>query len=249
MDADAVDQTTCSSEERFRRFSDRDAALVRWRFGQGYVARLAERRYRCMFHGGSRILDVGCGVGEAALRAGGADYVGIDLSETQVREGRNRPGRRLAVADVTRLPFADGAFDRVCCMGVLHHLGRDAIRPALCEMARVLETGGEVAIIEPNPWNPYQRMFAWVRPPERGILNTSPRAVRRVVASVPGLVIARLAYDHTMPLPAIATFLLRRWRWPTGPRMTRLLEWLHRWAVRLTPRPLRSHTFWRLRKR
>jgi len=98
MDADAVDQTTCSSEERFRRFSDRDAALVRWRFGQGYVARLAERRYRCMFHGGSRILDVGCGVGEAALRAGGADYVGIDLSETQVREGRNRPGRQLTVA-------------------------------------------------------------------------------------------------------------------------------------------------------
>lgn len=132
--------------------------------------------------------------------------------------------RRLAVADVTRLPFADGSFDRVCCMGVLHHLGRDAIRPALCEMARLLETGGEVAIIEPNSWNPYQRLFAWVRPPERGILNTSPRAIRRVVASVPGLTIARLAYDHTMPLPAIATFLLRRWRWPTGPRMTRLLE-------------------------
>jgi len=243
-----VSQATRSSEERFTRFSERDAALVRWRFSQGYVARLAERRYRRMFGGARRILDVGCGVGEAAIRAGEADYVGIDLSEALVREGQRRPGRRLAVADVTRLPFADGSFDRVCCMGVLHHLARDAIHPALCEMARVLETGGEVALIEPNPWNPFQRVFAWVRPPERGILNTSPRAIRRFVTSVPGLVIARFDYDHTMPIPAIVTFLLRRWRWPTGPRMTRVLEWLHRWAVRLRPGPLRTHTFWRLRK-
>ncbi len=249
MEADTVGQTPRSSEERFSRFSDRDAALVRWRFGQGYVARLTERRYRDMFDGASRILDVGCGVGEAADRAGGAEYVGIDLSEPLVRAGRGRPGRRLAVADVTRLPFADGTFDRVCCMGVLHHLAREALRPALREMARVLEPGGEAAIIEPNPWNPYQRVFAWLRPPERGILNISPRALGQIIASVPGLAIARFGYDHTMPLAALATFLLRRWRWPTGPRTTRLLAWLHGWAVRLRPGPLRTHTSWRLRKR
>jgi SAM-dependent methyltransferase len=243
-----VTHRTRHSEERFTRFSDRDEALVRWRFGEGYVARLTERRYREMFEGATRILDVGCGVGEAAIYAAGADYVGIDLSETLVRVGHQRPGRRLAVADITRLPFAEGAFDRVSCLGVLHHLSRDAIRPALCEMARVLESGGEIAIIEPNPWNPYQRMFAWARPPERGILNTSPRALRRLIASVPGLAIARFRYGHTMPLPSLATFLLRHWRWPTGPQVTPLLEWLHRWAVRLRPGPLKTQTFWRLRK-
>jgi SAM-dependent methyltransferase len=230
------------------RFSDRDEALVRWRFGEGYVARLTERRYREMFEGASRILDVGCGVGEAAVYAGGADYVGIDLSETLVRVGRQRPGRHLAVADVVRLPFADGAFDRISCLGVLHHLARNAIRPALCEMARVLEPGGEIVVIEPNPWNPYQRLFAWARPPERGILNTSPRVLRRLFASVPGLTITHFSYGHTMPLPSLATFLLRRWRWPTGPRMTRLLERLHPWAVRLRPAPLRTQTSWRMRR-
>lgn len=114
-----------ASVDRFAKFDDCDAALVRWRFGRGYVAELAERRYRMMFNGGRRILDVDCGVGEAALWADGAEYFGIDLSPVLLGRGGGRPGRFVAAADVTRLPFPDAAFDRVTCMGVLHHLPQD----------------------------------------------------------------------------------------------------------------------------
>lgn len=237
-----------ASEARFDHYSQRDADLVRWRFDRGYVAELARRRYALMFGGARRVLDVGCGVGEAARWAGGAEYVGVELSSALVRRGAVCDDRRLVVGDATRLPFADGVFDRVACMGVLHHLPPGALEPALGEMARVLEPGGRAVIIEPNPWNPYQHVFALLRAPERGILRISPRRLRRAMAATAGLEIERAEFDHTMPLPSLATFLLRRLRWVTGPRATRLLESMHRWAVRLRPTPMQSHTLWVLRK-
>ncbi len=240
--------TTPASEKRFSRFTSRDADLVCWRFGRGYVAEIARRRYRRMFHGARRILDVGCGTGEAARWANDADYVGIDLSEELVRRGAARPGRQLAAASVTALPFSDGTFDRAVVMGVLHHLAPDQMPAALQEVARTLEAGGEIVIVEPNPWNLFQRLLAWVRPAERGILGTSPRRLRRALESVAGLRLVTFAYDHTMFWPAHLTFLLRRWAWPTGPRLTACFRILHRAVTALTPGPLQSHTFWRLRK-
>lgn len=119
---------------------------------------------------------------------------------------------------------------------------------ALSEMARVLKAGGEIAVIEPNPWSLFQRLMAYVRPPERGILATSPSRLRRLMEAVPGVTIDRCEYDHTMFPPAHATFLLRRWSWVSGPTATGCLRLLHAAVVRLTPRPLRSHVFYRLRK-
>jgi len=240
---------TRASVERFDKFDDRDAALVRWRFGRGYVSDLARERYRRMFHGGRRVLDVGCGVGAAARWAEGAAYVGIDLSVALVAQGRAGEGLALAAADVTRLPFADNSFDRVLCMGVLHHLSAGEVDAALGEMARVLAPGGEVALVEPNPWNPWNRLMAYVRPAERGILHTGRRPFQRRFEAAPGLQIAAFDYEHTVVLLAHLTFFLRRWAWVTGPRFTRALRALHRLLLCVTPRAIRTHTFWRLRKR
>ena len=68
---------------------------------------------------GDRALDVGCGPGTAvrhAVRVGRGTATGIDASATAIRVARAlshralRTGRlRLEVADVTALPYADGA--------------------------------------------------------------------------------------------------------------------------------------------
>jgi len=243
-----VAESAQASEERFSRVTPRDTALIAWQFQKGYVAELTERRYRRMFHGGKRILDVGCGVGAAAAWADGADYVGIDLSEAWVHQGCDEPDRSLAVASVVSLPFPDECFDRVVCSGMLHHLPAFRVPEALKEMARVLKQGGEIAIVEPNPCNPYARLLAYIRPAERGILHVGPRQIRRAIAAVPDVQVDCFAYDHAAFWPTHLTFYLRRWSWLTGRLMTRMFLRWHTAMSWLTPRPLRACTFWRLGK-
>lgn len=69
----------------------------------------------------------------------GLTYTGIDLLE-------DRPVD--AWADLTRLPFADDAFDLVICSHVLEHVPDD--RAAMRELARVTATDGLVVVFVPH---------------------------------------------------------------------------------------------------
>lgn len=65
---------------------------------------------------GNRVLDVGAGDGNVALRAAhaGADVTALDLTPKLVEEGRVRTAGqpvRWLVGDAQELPFEDGAFD------------------------------------------------------------------------------------------------------------------------------------------
>lgn len=66
-----------------------------------------------------RLLEVGCGSGYysevfAALVPGGIHYTGIDYSGAMIERARARyPSAAFEVADATRLPYADAAFDVV----------------------------------------------------------------------------------------------------------------------------------------
>src|ERR1051325_9839065 len=78
---------------------------------------------------GRRVLDLGCGHGMASivLARRGALVTACDLSIGYVREAGirakvNGVNTRLVVCDGERLPFADGAFDRIWGNAILHHL-------------------------------------------------------------------------------------------------------------------------------
>jgi SAM-dependent methyltransferase len=66
-----------------------------------------------------RLLEVGCGSGYysevfATLLTGGVRYTGIDYSDAMIARARaHYPSASFEVADATRLPHADGAFDIV----------------------------------------------------------------------------------------------------------------------------------------
>jgi SAM-dependent methyltransferase len=92
------------------------------------------------------ILVVGCAAGGELpeLRARKFDIVGIDLSPRMLGFARTRfagdPGVRFCRADIECLPFADGSFDHVICLGVFEFLpdyGR-----SLAEIYRVMRSGG-----------------------------------------------------------------------------------------------------------
>jgi SAM-dependent methyltransferase len=103
--------------------------------------------------GRKRILDAACGNGRYSrflLRYADPDakLTAFDLSPVMLKRARERlKDRRVtyAVADLTRLPYADATFDAIVCGWVLEHLPDP--RPGLRELTRVLAPGGQLLLL------------------------------------------------------------------------------------------------------
>jgi 27-O-demethylrifamycin SV methyltransferase len=103
---------------------------------------------------GDRLLDIGCGVGEPAMRMAAAhdiEVVGVSIGQGQVQRANDRAAAagladRLSFqhADAMDLPFPDESFDLVWALESLHHMPDrwHVIQHA----ARLLRPGGRMAI-------------------------------------------------------------------------------------------------------
>lgn len=104
---------------------------------------------------GSRVLDVGCGIGKPAVRLAqktGASVVGISINQQQIDEANARAAAEgladrvtFQRADALGLPFDDGSFDAVLAFESICHMPR---LPALREMSRVLRRDGHIALTD-----------------------------------------------------------------------------------------------------
>jgi SAM-dependent methyltransferase len=102
-----------------------------------------------------RVLENGCGVGtyvEHLARIGGAVY-GLEYDFERAAEARQRSPHILNAAG-EHLPFPDESFDLVLSHEVLEHVQDD--RLALTEIARILRTGGRLALFVPNRGYPFE---------------------------------------------------------------------------------------------
>lgn len=105
---------------------------------------------------GGRILDLGCGTGEPAVRLArttGAEVVGISISAQDVRAATERAEAagladrvRFEVADAMAAPFPDASFDAVLALESMGHMPDRAT--VLAEIARMLRPGGRLAFCE-----------------------------------------------------------------------------------------------------
>ncbi|TDD21443.1 methyltransferase domain-containing protein [Actinomadura sp. KC06] len=106
---------------------------------------------------GSRVLEVGCGVGAQTVqllaRSPGARLTAVEVSAASLEQARARVAASLPRArvdwrhgDLHDLPFPDGAFDHLFVCFVLEHLPDP--RAALAGLRRVLRPGGTVTVIE-----------------------------------------------------------------------------------------------------
>jgi SAM-dependent methyltransferase len=181
-------------QDRFERFATRhqpDHLVSGWSMA-------GLRRRVAVFEGlldagllevGGHVLELGCGAGTYVrlLAKRGHSVIGLDYSLPSLRRAvdadPSRTGRYVA-GNASRLPFEDGSFKAVTCIGVFQAL--EASEAAVGEIARVLEPAG-VAVVETlNPWNlvaASRRLSAFLgRRPTR-LRYTSPGAVERSMAS------------------------------------------------------------------
>lgn len=138
---------------------------------------------------GKRLLDVGCGMGEAAVffALHGAQVAACDISARSLQRARELAEHHQVEISTVRLaaeglPFSDGSFDFVYGNGVLHHVD---FLSTLQEVRRVLKPGGRAAFIEPLAHNPliniYRKMAEKVRTETEAPLSMQDlRAIRRI---------------------------------------------------------------------
>ncbi len=116
---------------------------------------------------GRLTLDAGCGNGRYSFQAAraGAEVIAVDLGAGvgSTRRNNRASGRvHVVQADLHRLPFASGTFDRAFSIGVLMHTG-DA-RRAFDSIARTLAPGGEFGVRLYGRGNPlYEFHDRWIR--------------------------------------------------------------------------------------
>ena len=108
----------------------------------------------------AKVADLGCGSGvfSQRLAAEGYECLGLDLSESLLRRGRQRfPALPFVAGDVEALPFADNSLDGVLLSGIVHHLPD----PDKCarEAFRVLRPGGAFVAFDPNRLNPFMYLY------------------------------------------------------------------------------------------
>lgn len=105
---------------------------------------------------GSRVLEVGCGVGHILQRFvefGVQEAVGIDLMEARIAEGRRRyPALRLEQGNAAQLPYADAQFDLVMQFTCLSSVLEPSMRQRIArEIWRVVRPGGVILFYDLRP--------------------------------------------------------------------------------------------------
>jgi len=118
-----------------------------------------------------RILEVGCGTGEAChLMASKttADVMGVDLCGSFIETAQAQyqlPNLRFAVMDLLKEDLAGqvgGPFDAIVGNGILHHLRAD-LPTVLIRLKKLLTPNGRLIFWEPNLANPYVYLIFKIR--------------------------------------------------------------------------------------
>ena len=113
----------------------------------------------------ARVLDLGCGRGGVMerLHPRAGFIAGLDPDLRSLQEHR-APALARSSGLAEALPYADSAFELVCCSWVLEHLPDPA--PVFADVARVLAPGGHFIFLTPNRCHPlvmFNQALRWTQ--------------------------------------------------------------------------------------
>ena len=109
---------------------------------------------------GHRVLDIGCGTGTLAQLIKQlyptVEVVGLDpdpkaLARARCKAERERVSVRFDQGFSDELPYPDASFDRVFSSFMFHHLPTGVREKTLCEVRRVLASGGSLHFVDFEP--------------------------------------------------------------------------------------------------
>lgn len=190
-----------SPTKRLVRFLARELAAVRYGYassrlpGPGkYLAVLAASLYPGLtahldlmvrylpaaLQGRGRLLDVGCGDGEALdiLRDIGWQVSGVEFDESAVVAARQR-GLEIRHGSISDARFADRSFDVVTSSHVIEHVHEPI--EFLRESWRILDDGGTLVAVTPNAlaWGHQRHGADWLNlDPPRHLFLATPQSLR-----------------------------------------------------------------------
>lgn len=178
----------------------------KWHYLINRVMLLRSKLYGIGITSPSRVLDFGCGDGDASadLRAllDAKEVVGVDVSRAMLNQARARhPSETYASMD--ELPTL-GTFDVAYCNGVFHHIPLDERVNAAKRVFNALRPGGAFGLWENNPWNPGTRFVMSRVEFDRDAITLSPPETRALLRAA-GFEIART--DHLFILPGQSSML------------------------------------------
>ena len=113
-------------------------------FDREVLDRFAER-----LAGQGHVVELGAGPAHVAayLQGRGVDVSALDLSSAMVDEAKRLfPGLQAVVGDMLDLPYANGSLSGLVAFYSIIHFDDKQLQQAFKEMARVLRTGGYVAL-------------------------------------------------------------------------------------------------------
>lgn len=116
---------------------------------------------------GAKVIDVGVGTGsllQLIHEAMHLEVVGIDISRNAIREAKLRfrsfeSKSSLTLGDVFHLPFRNGTFDVVICLGLIEHF-KDSLTPML-NVLKLVKEGGYAFISVPQRKSLYTPFKNW----------------------------------------------------------------------------------------
>jgi SAM-dependent methyltransferase len=191
---------------------------------------------------GTRLLDAGCGSGEAAALAleRGAKVWGFDCSEEMLACARtNAPHATLARGDLEAAPYPDDQFEAITACNTVHFAA--APLRALLELKRVARPGARIALVSMGTSEDlhirrivFDPVFAMVdAPPTNPLIYSGPGALERLLAE------AGLEIDTTIKVLTVWPFDTFDEAWETwrciGP-VAAIMKQLGEEAVKATVR-------------
>ncbi|MBF0127705.1 MAG: class I SAM-dependent methyltransferase [Magnetococcales bacterium] len=134
-----------------------------------------------------RILDFGCGLGDAshflAHAFPQALVVGADLSEPTLEYARSHfSSERVTFCSIAALGELP-RFDLCYVNGVFHHIEAGKREGTMELLRALLHPAGHLAVFENNPWNPGARLVMWRIPFDRDAVPVSSPAMGRLLRS------------------------------------------------------------------